>query len=83
MYFMDGPLRTCASRKFPKSCVQWALKNFLGLYNDAFSKQKIKIKRKSFISLWMTNDLVKSSKKKQRSYKKILKNRNPEKNPES
>ena len=55
------------------------LKIFLGLYNEAFPKQKIKIKRKSFNSPWMTKGLVKSSKKKQRLYVKFLKNRNPEK----
>ena len=49
---------------------------FLGLYNETFPKQKIKIKRKS---PWMTKDLVKSSKKKQRLYENFLKNRNPEK----
>ena len=42
------------------------LRIFLGLYNEAFSKQKIKVKLKRFNSLWMTKGLVKSSKKKQR-----------------
>ena len=55
------------------------LRIFLGLYNEAFPKQKIKIKRKSFNSPWMTKGLVKSSKKKQRLYEKFLKNKNPEK----
>ena len=55
------------------------LRIFFGLYNEAFPKQKIKIKRKSFISPWLTKGLVKSSKKKQRLYEKCLKNRSPEK----
>ena len=50
----------------------------MGLYNEAFPKQKIKIKRKGFNSPWMTKGLVKSSKKKQRLYEKFLKNRNSE-----
>ena len=55
------------------------LKIFWGLYNEAFPKQKIKIKRKSFNSPWMTKGLVKSLKEKQRLYENFLKNRNPEK----
>ena len=39
-----------------------------GLYTKAFSKQKIKIKRKGFDNPWMTKGLWKSSKKKQRLY---------------
>ena len=51
---------------------------FLDIYNKAFPKQKIKIKRKSFNSHWITKCLVKSSKKKKkkRLYKQFLKNRN-------
>ena len=55
------------------------LRIFLGLYNEAFPKQKIKIEQKSFNSTWITKGLVKSSKKKQRLYEKFLKNTNPEK----
>ena len=50
----------------------------MGLYKEAFPKQKIKIKRKSFNSPWVIKGLVKSSKKKQRLYENVLKNRNPE-----
>ena len=63
----------------PNNAYNEFLKIFWGLYNEAFQKQKIKIKRKSFNSPWMTKGLVKSSKKKQRLYEKVLKNRNPEK----
>ena len=63
----------------PNNAYNEFLRIFLGLYNDAFPKQKIKIKRKSFNSPWMTKGLVKSSKKKQRLYENFLKNRNPEK----
>ena len=51
----------------------------MGLYNEAFPKQKIKIERKSFNSPWMTKGLVKSSKKKQRLCENFLKDRNREK----
>ena len=50
----------------------------MSLYNEVFPKQKIKIKPKRFNTPWITKGLVKSSKKKQRLYEKILKNRNPE-----
>ena len=63
----------------PKNAYNEFLRIFLSLYNEAFPKQKIKIKRKSFNSPWMTKGLVKSSKKKQRMYEHFLKNRNPEK----
>ena len=63
----------------PNNAYNEFLRIFLGLYNDAFPKQKIKIKRKSFNSPWITKGLVKSSKKKQRLYENFLKNRNPEK----
>ena len=51
----------------------------MGHYTEAFPNQKIKVKRKSFNSPWMTKGLVKSSKKKQRLYETFLKNRNHEK----
>ena len=63
----------------PNNAYNKFLRIFLGLYNDTFPKQKIKIKRKSFNSPWMTKGLVKSSKKKQKLCEKFLKNRNPEK----
>ena len=63
----------------PNNAYNEFLRFLLGLYNEAFLKQKIKIKRRSFNSPWMTKGLVKSSKKKQRLYEKFLKNRNSEK----
>ena len=63
----------------PNNTYNEFLRIFLDLYNEAFLKQKIKIKRKSFNSPWMTKGLVKSSKKKQRLYENFLKNRDPEK----
>ena len=63
----------------PNNAYNDFLRIFLGLHNDAFPKQKIKIKRKSFNSPWMTKGSVKSSRKKQRLYEKFLKNMNPEK----
>ena len=48
----------------PSNTYDEFLRNYLSLYNEAFPKQKIKIKRKSFNSPWMTKGLIKSSKKK-------------------
>ena len=62
----------------PNNAYNKFLRIFLGLYNEAFPKQKIKIKQKIFNSPWMTKGLVKSSKKKQRLYENLLKNTNPE-----
>ena len=62
----------------PNNAYNKFLRIFLGLYNDTFPKQKIKIKGKSFNSPWMTKGLVKSSKKKLRLYEKFFKNRNLE-----
>ena len=47
----------------PDNAYNEFLRTFLGLYNEAFPKQKIKIKRKIFNSPWMTKGLVKSSKR--------------------
>ena len=41
------------------ACNEFA-RAFLGLYNEKFSKQKIKIKQKRFNSPWMAKGLVKS-----------------------
>ena len=63
----------------PNNAYNGFLRIFFGLYNETFSKQKIKIKRKSFNRPWMTKCLVKSSRKKERLYENFLKDRNPEK----
>ena len=52
----------------PNNVYNEFLRNFLGLYNEAFPKQKIQNKQKGFNSPWMTKGLVQSSKKKQRLY---------------
>ena len=67
------------SENSPNNAYNEFIRIFLGLYNETFPKQKIKVKRKSFNSPWMTKGLVKSSKKEQRLYEKLSKNRNPEK----
>ena len=51
------------------------LKQFLKIYNTCFPLTWITIKRKSFISPWITKGLIKSSKQKQRLYIKFLKKR--------
>ena len=56
----------------PNNVYNEFLRIFGGFYNEAFPKQKIKIKRKSFNSPWMTKGLVKSSKKKQRLYENVF-----------
>ena len=51
------------------------IKQFLKIYNQCFPYKKIKIKRKSFLSPWITKGLLKSSKQKQKLYIKYLKNK--------
>ena len=67
------------NENFPSNAYNEFLRIVLSLYNEAFPKQKIKIKRKSFNSPRITKGLVRSSKRKQRLSEKVLKNRNPEK----
>ena len=63
----------------PNNVYNEFLRIFLDLYNEAFPKKKIKIKRKIVNSPWMTKLLVKSSKKKQGLYERFLRDKNPEK----
>ena len=63
----------------PNNVYNEFLRIFLDLYNEAFPKKKIKIKRKIVNSPWMTKRLVKSSKKKQGLYERFLRDKNPEK----
>ena len=51
------------------------LERFLLLYDKNFPIRKIKIKAKNLGSLWITNEIKKSSKKKQRLHQKFLKKR--------
>ena len=62
----------------PNNAYNEFARTFLGLYNEEFSKRKIKIKQKRFNSPWMAKGLVKSSKNKEILYENFLKNRNPE-----
>ena len=53
---------------------------FSDLYYTYFPKRQIKLKSKDLESPWITNDIKKSFKRKQRLYEKFLKNRNEKKN---
>ena len=50
---------------------------FNKLYDKYFPIKKIKTKPKRTLSLWITNDIAKSSKRRQKLYEKILKHRIP------
>ena len=45
---------------------QYFLEKFLQIYDQAFPERKTEIKPKSFISPWITRDLRRFSRKKQR-----------------
>ena len=49
---------------------------FSNLYEIAFPKIKIKVNSKTRLSPWITRGILKSSKRKQKLYEKLLKNRN-------
>ena len=65
----------------PNEACKAFLEKFLLLYDKYFPirKLKIKIKAKDLESPWITNGIKKSSKKKQRLYKKCLKKRTEKK----
>ena len=48
------------------------IEKFIKIYDQAFPLQKIKIKRKSLDSPWITKGIRKSSRKKQHLYEKFL-----------
>ena len=50
---------------------------FTKLYQEYFPIRKIKIKTKRALSRWITNDIAKSSKWKQKLYGKFLKHCTP------
>ena len=50
---------------------------FSTYYNESLPKIEIRLKRKSILSPWITEGILKSSKRKQYLYKKFLKNRTP------
>ena len=49
---------------------------FSPLYDECFSKKKIKLKPQKYNNPWITKGIKKSSKRKQKLYEKFLKNRN-------
>ena len=49
---------------------------FSSLYDDCFPKKKIKLKPQKYNNPWITKEIKKSSKRKQKLYEKFLKNRN-------
>ena len=51
------------------------LERFMKLYDEAFPERKIEINQKNLSSPWISKGLRKSSKRKQRLYEKILKQR--------
>ena len=52
--------------------------DFSSLYEEAFPKLEITIKPKNLISTWITKELMKSPKQKQKLYNKFLKSRTKE-----
>ena len=64
------------NKNFPNNAYNEFLRIFFGLYNEAFPKERIKIKRKSRNSSWMTKGFVRRNKD---CMKIFLKNGNPEK----
>ena len=51
------------------------LERFIKIYDQAFPERKIEIKQKNLSSPWISKGLRKSSKRKQRLYEKLLKQR--------
>ena len=61
--------------KQPNEACNKFLEIFNELYEEYFPVRKIKIKPKRALSPWITNDIAKSSKRKQKLYKNFLKQR--------
>ena len=59
----------------PSEYYKLFLKKFLTIYENIFPRKKIKLKVKDIQSPWITNEIKKSSKRKQRLYEKFLKTR--------
>ena len=57
---------------------KYFLNIFIDIYDKLFPKSEVKVKFKSDQSPWITKDIAKSPKKKQRLHEKFLKNRSPE-----
>ena len=61
----------------PNTAYNEFLKEFLTHYNKFFPKKKIQIKTKNLSSPWITREIVKSSKRKQKLDEKSLKRKTP------
>ena len=61
----------------PSKAYKYFLKIFIDIYGNSFPNSEVKVKLKSDQSPWITKNIAKSSKKKQRLYEKFLKNRAP------
>ena len=53
------------------------IKKFSHIYDDCFPTKVIEIKTKNLLSPWITKGIKKSSKRKQKLYKKCLKKKSP------
>ena len=51
------------------------IKTIRQIYDDCFPKTKFKVKSNNKANPWITKDIAKSSKRKQKLYEKLLKNR--------
>ena len=63
----------------PNDAYSIFLEKFRTMYDKHFPLKKIKLKTKDLKSAWITAGIKKSSKRKQRLYTKLLKNRNQKK----
>ena len=71
LYEIDwNEVKSC---EHPSKSYETFLTKFLSIYDDLFSKKKIKVKSKDIQSPWITAGIKKSSKRKQRLYEKFLK----------
>ena len=60
----------------PNNSYKFFLEKFERIYDQTFPERKIGVKPKNPVSPWITQCLRKSSRKKQRLYRKFLKQRN-------
>ena len=61
----------------PKDTYEYFLKVISGIYDLALPLNTISVKRKTLQNTWMTKGLLKSSKRKQKLYEKLLEKRTP------
>ena len=72
VYYSEENLYTIS---IPNDGYEYFLKVFSGIYDLAFSLKTISVKKKIMQNPWMTNGLLKSSKRKQKFYEKFLRKR--------